>query len=120
MYVCVSRDFTCALCYHESVCVFGGIAAERFINPVHEGSVRFTLRHQRLKDVSATQARQCLSKILISAIIFYCNNPPPPTHHPATLLNQHYKSNVFTVQVINNCFNSLLQPFYSNAHVEQF
>lgn len=66
----------CSVCL--PVCV-GGMAAERFINPVHQGSVGFTLRHQRLKDVSATQARQRLYEILIWALIFYHNNPPPST-----------------------------------------
>ena len=52
--MCVCAQFVCVCVF---VCV-GGIAAERFINPVHQGIVGFTLRHQRLKDVSATQARQ--------------------------------------------------------------
>lgn len=86
------------------VCVCGGVcgemAAERFINPVHRGSVGFTLRHQRLKDVSTTQARQCLSKILISPVIFYHSNPPPPT-----LQTRHlYKSSVSTVRA-GVCFH---------------
>lgn len=34
------------------------MVAERFINPVHQGSVGFTPRHQRLKNVSTIQARR--------------------------------------------------------------
>ena len=79
--LCVFRDFmyVCSVCLPVYV---GGMAAERFINPVHQGSVGFTLRHQRLKDVSATQARQRLPKILIWALIFYHNNPPHIVHPP--------------------------------------
>lgn len=51
------RPRVCVPSLSACMCV-GGMAAERFINPVHQGSLGFTLRHPRLKDASVTQARQ--------------------------------------------------------------
>lgn len=90
----------------ERLCVWvrergrdGWMAAERFINPVYQGSVGFTQRHWRLRDVSTTQARQFLSKILIWGLIFNhnkTNTPPTPSNFQSRDL-----------QISTVCFHSL-------------
>lgn len=65
------------ICVCVCLCVCSAVmAAERFINRVHQGIVGFTETPKALGCESHTskRARQCLSKILIQALIFQHNN----------------------------------------------
>jgi hypothetical protein len=56
--MCVKRHCECVrACAREYMYVGGvvGSAAERFVNPVHQCSLGFTVGRGRLKEVSATQ-----------------------------------------------------------------